>query len=119
MMAPSSRSNVTRQESNYAARVLLFPDRATLAFLAGLAVTDAESAGQPRPCRCLSFQVRSSKLRVEHSTNRGRPGRRVGHRRSRAGRHVRESPRSDLAWVSPSKTRYTGPGRVKVLLPQG
>ena len=45
MMAPSSRSNVTRHESNYAARILLFPDRATLAFLAGLAVTDAESAG--------------------------------------------------------------------------
>ena len=45
MMAPSSRLSVARQESNYAARVLLFPDRAALAFLAGLAVTDTESVG--------------------------------------------------------------------------
>jgi hypothetical protein len=45
MMASSSRSCVTRLESNYAARALRFPDRAIFAFLAGLAVTDTESVG--------------------------------------------------------------------------
>jgi len=43
----------------YAARVLLFPDRATFAFLADFVATNLVSWALRRQRRCPSFQLRS------------------------------------------------------------
>ncbi len=52
----------------------------------------------------LRLQVTSSEFPAGRSTNRRPPYPRVGHRRSRGGRHVRELPLPSFAWLILSMT---------------